>query len=112
MLQNPQPQDRPIDVVNSCIADVMAFNGSTIIGGQFESCEEGTSYFSGYLLKKIGEFHAKNLKISLKKCNHCSTNLEAQNFNLHLFVSLKEYKDGPNSEPSLNIVLKHFLTLS
>lgn len=88
------PESIPIDET------AKLFCGPTIVGGLFESscAEDAASYFTGYVARKLINFHIKKLNIKMDECSACDNILVSEDWCLHLFVSFKQYRE--NVDPS------------
>lgn len=75
------------------------FRGHTPVGGIYDSILErnAASYFGGYMALKIDNFHKLKMKVDVNSCQGCDNIFIAQDLNLHLFVSFKQYKDNVDS---------------
>lgn len=77
----------------------MAFSGVTPVGRMSDSvgAQCAASYFAGYVALKLQNYHLKHLKSPLADCSNCCNIFTAQDLNLHMFVSFKEYEDSVDS---------------
>jgi len=89
--------------------EALSFRGPTIVGGLFESSDAGCSYFAGYLAYKLCHLHTKKLKTPLQSCQNCDQILTSLDYNLHLFVNFKDFKQSVDSSWGLKYCSEQFI---
>ena len=65
------------------------------------------AYVGGYLVRRLKKIHSNK---SISECKFCCLLLSGQDFDLHLFCTLKEFEDYSNKE-HLNYCSKEFIDL-
>ena len=96
MFSNLDKEMPVVELEDQIIEESLSFGGETVIGkssigahASYDAC----AYFSGYVANSMIKFHNRKLKSFLLDCQHCCNILIPMDFDLHLFVTFKEYTD-------------------